>query len=192
MPEIVVIYHDERQKTFNSFQDITDYQNVKIIDCFDCLLTQLPELPNSLYKLICSYNKLTELPTLPQSLKILWCKFNNLTQLPELPESLEELYCSNNLLTQLPTLPYTLQALEFGRNQIKSLPVSLLFCRNLTYIWTRDNPLEFTSQQINFITSISDRNIQRNHKGYHQDTQNVHNSALQKSLIISIHNLLTN
>ena len=72
---------------------------VKVLDCDNNQLTQLPELPNSLKVLSCSYNQLTQLPELPNSLKYLDCSNNQLTQLPELPNSLEILYCSYNQLS---------------------------------------------------------------------------------------------
>jgi Leucine-rich repeat (LRR) protein len=126
------------------------------------------------------------------NVKILNCSYNLLTSLPTLPTNLQYLNCHYNQLSQLPTLPDTLQELYCSYNQLTSLPVSLLFCRNLTYFEYSGNPLELTQQQINFITRIQDRNTHINQNGYFNDTQNVHNSALQKSLIISIHNLLSN
>jgi hypothetical protein len=189
---IKVTYYDDTYNTFESFQDINDYQNSKIIYCDNNQLTSLPQLPLKLQVLDCGYNQLTQLPKLPDTLLSLYCGNNLLTSLPTLPNKLLILCCKYNQLTTLPTLPNSLLHLYCYDNLLTQLPVSLLFCRNLTYIAFSGNPFELTEQQLNFIISIQERNTQRNHKGYHQDTQNVHNSALQKSLIVSIHNLLTN
>ena len=69
----------------NSFEEITNYDTVVYIDTTYNLInrfTSLPELPNSLQFINCSYNKLTSLPELPNSLRSLDFSNNQLTSLP--------------------------------------------------------------------------------------------------------------
>lgn len=94
------------------------------LNCRIGKLSQLPELPPGLEKLICGDNHLEELPALPSSLKVLSCESNNLTFLPPLPEGLTSLDCSENLLTELPALPPGLQELYCDSNELTNLPDS--------------------------------------------------------------------
>jgi len=86
--------------TFNSFEEINDYDKVLWMLYYSeyCgkSLTLLPRLPNSIVKFYCNYDSLTKLPELPKSLKVLYCGENKLTSLPELPNSLKLLRCNNN------------------------------------------------------------------------------------------------
>ena len=89
--------------------------NIKGLTFINLNLTKLPELPNSLKTLNCSYNpNLTSLPELPNSLKTLYCNDNqNLSELPELPNSLKKLVCIGNVnLTSLPELPINCRCIK--------------------------------------------------------------------------------
>jgi Leucine-rich repeat (LRR) protein len=116
-------------------------------------LEHLPELPNNVTHLYCSYNSLVsvclppmlqyldcsnnmlrELPTLPNTLITLICGVNQLTSLPILPESLRLVHCYMNRLTTLPELPNSLVHLSCYSNRLTSLPslhnVRELLCDN--------------------------------------------------------------
>lgn len=92
--------------------------NVTKLDLSNLGLTELPELPDTLEVLRCSFNRLTSLPDLPNTLEALNCSNNQLTSLPELPYKLKELFCSGNKLTSLPELPNTLETLLCYGNQL--------------------------------------------------------------------------
>jgi Leucine-rich repeat (LRR) protein len=64
--------------------------------CSNNILTELPELPQTLIDLVCSRNRLIELPKLPDTLTELDCSDNQLKELPELPDTLIQLYCDGN------------------------------------------------------------------------------------------------
>jgi hypothetical protein len=163
--------------------------SLKILYCNNNKLTQLPQLHHSLEKLICYGNKLTQLPKLPHSLKTLLCTSNNLTQLPQLPHSLKELYCCYNKLTQLPTLPYSLKVLNCYNNKLKQLPQNIIYCRRLDFINYNSNPIELTTQQINFMNWVKERNRIIINNTIYNDPQNTHNSHIQQSLLKNINNL---
>ena len=78
-----------RKIILNNFKN---YIKLTKFDCYNCNLTELHDLPNSLIYLDCCYNNLTKLPDLPNSLTQLCCSNNNLIELPELPNSLTYLY----------------------------------------------------------------------------------------------------
>ncbi len=82
-------------------------------------LNQLPNLPNTLKKLICSYCGLTSLPKLSIHLIRLYCMYNELSKLPKLPNELEILYCNNNNLTSLPLFPKSIKNINIQCNNIR-------------------------------------------------------------------------
>jgi len=213
---IFVKYTDNTEKRYNSFDEIDEkkeeffYENVSELYCTWMYLKKLPPLPQNLQSLYCSNNqieildnlpqnlkelycednKIKSLDNLPQNLQILNCYCNKITNLNNLPQNLQKLNCRNNQIEFLNNLPPNLQELRCHNNQIKRFDNSLLNCRNLTNFYYYNNPIEFTPQQLNFIQWIEQRNIQRNNGNYYNDTQNVHNSSLQKSLMKSIQNLM--
>lgn len=130
---IRVSYLNKSLKSYPSFSDIIDTENVKSIDCsflkisnldltlfdfpnltfFDCSFNNLNDLsflnylksPNLETLIICN-NKLTKLPPLKfDNLIYFECSHNNLTELPKfnLPK-LTHFYCSKNNLTELPEI----------------------------------------------------------------------------------------
>jgi hypothetical protein len=146
-----------------SIQQITDLTGVEgfsslvSLNCENNNLTFIPRLPQSLQRLLISYNKLGNLTNLPPNLTALFCKgnqlkslpdlpptletldcsYNTLSILPQLPISLKTLFCSNNILTILPDLPKILEGLECGDNRLKNLPIlpktlNFLSCQNNT------------------------------------------------------------
>jgi len=105
-------------KNLTELLDLSEYTNLKELNCDNNNLTELPELPNSLEILKCYNNNLTSLPELPNSLEYLDFDNNQLTSLPELPNSLEYLYCKYNKLTSLPELPNSLIYLDCDNNNL--------------------------------------------------------------------------
>ena len=79
--------------------DLSQYTNLKTLDCNNNSITQINNLPLSLTELYCSYNKITSLDNLPLSLIKLDCINNQITSLDKLPLSLTKLDCYNNPLT---------------------------------------------------------------------------------------------
>ena len=139
--EIILINNFDNDKTRNSIStNFKNYTQLKIFNFMGYNFTELPDLPNSLIKLYCSYrkiiifpnlllinlnllthftcnnNNLIKLPNLPESLTFLNCSFNEITQLPNLPNSLIYLYCDNNNLIELPDLPNSLIHLQCHDN----------------------------------------------------------------------------
>lgn len=95
----------------------------RIIRLNDLDLTELPELPDSIFELDCSYNKLTHLPNkFPSEMKHLNVNHNKLQQLPTLPSKLQSLVCSNNPLSRLPDIPESLQWLACWNCNLVKLP----------------------------------------------------------------------
>jgi Leucine-rich repeat (LRR) protein len=85
-------------------------------------ITSLPELPDNLIYLNCSFNQLTQLPRLPNGLIWLFCNNNPITSLPRLSCNLINLHCCNCELTELPELPVGLEELLCVKNYITKLP----------------------------------------------------------------------
>ena len=111
-------------KCITSLPDLTRFQNLQSLNCYNTQITSLPNLPKSLKILYCVRNKLTSLPDLSgfQNLEILNCENNQLTSLPSLPQNLKRIICSINELTSLPSLPQNLEALHCYNNNLTSLP----------------------------------------------------------------------
>jgi len=141
------ISHKNKNKRNNNFHNknktskeksVTDPRDLEYY-CPNVPFTQLPDLRNTIQRLICYCNMLTSLPKLPNSLTFINCRTNNLVLLPKLPNSLEILYCSENDLISLPELPNTLVTLECWDNKLTLLPN---FPKSLLYIDCWYNPLE--------------------------------------------------
>jgi hypothetical protein len=99
------------------------WSSLSILRCSDTKISVLPELPEGLEELECSYlYDLHNLPKLPSTLKRLDCKECPLDDLPELPEGLEELICNRTKITCLPKLPESLQILRCSFTPLLSLP----------------------------------------------------------------------
>lgn len=94
------------------------FTKLKYLECINCKITELPELPDSIETLYCGDNNLTYLPKLPSNLKCLHCPFNQLTELPELPNNLVKLVCYNNKLKSLPKIPKSLIVLSCAENEL--------------------------------------------------------------------------
>ena len=114
------------------------FTQLQCLECSDCNLKVLPELPDTLQYLYCSNNCLTKISSLPESLIHLDCSNNLIDMLPPiLPSKLSVLNCTNNRLHVLPTLPDSLTILACSYNcRLKSLPVlpDLLVGLNCNYI----------------------------------------------------------
>jgi hypothetical protein len=144
-------------RNLNYIPTLERFKRLKIFNCSFNLITNLPDLPNTLIFLNCGYNQLTFLPRLPCALEHLYCSNNLLNSLPLLPLSLKVLYCSHNRLlsclpnlsqnklekiycyqnhlSNLPNLPKTLKELYCEYNQLTSLPdlpsaLEILSCFN--------------------------------------------------------------
>uniref|UniRef100_A0A6C0EHU1 Leucine-rich repeat protein n=1 Tax=viral metagenome TaxID=1070528 RepID=A0A6C0EHU1_9ZZZZ len=102
--------------------DTEKYNNIIYLDCYNCELTKLPVLPDSLRQLYCNNNKLLVLPTLANGLQTLYCYDNLLCCLPRIPKSLRYLHCGVNRLTFLPTLPENLQCIYCYENLFNIFP----------------------------------------------------------------------
>ena len=120
-------------------------------------------------------NKLTSLPK---------GIFNNLV-------NLKYLNISHNKLNSIPYNIFNnlenLEKLYLYNNKLTSLPLSLRNCRRLDQLYYYNNPIEYIPPQLQrFLDRMENRAIQSISK----DNQNVHNSAIQRSLSTSISNLL--
>jgi len=71
---------------------------------------------------------------------------------------------------------------------LTTLPYSILNCRRLENLWCYDSPIHYTPQITRFIERLENRAIH----SISNDGQNVHDSAIQRSLNVSIFNLLKN
>lgn len=149
---------DVSAKGIADLTGIEGFAALKMLNCQNNRLTQLPSLPGSLTSLLCDVNQITTLPALPAGLNALSCNYNQLAFLPVLPNQLQAITCNNNQLVQLPALPKTLMALSCTNNLLTALPelpekLQLLFCTankitqlpalpdGLTTVYCHDNPI---------------------------------------------------
>lgn len=119
-----LIHLQERVRMKNSSRNFSLPlpEKLKILECNDNYLYELPTLPINLEQLNCSNNnRFEKLPPLPPNLNRLNCSNNNLTELPPLPPSLKILNCNNcDRLTELPLLPPNLKELSAINSPIKT------------------------------------------------------------------------
>lgn len=177
-----------------SLQGLEDCTRLQKLNCFDNKLTDLRGLEHctQLRKLYCSNNQLTSLQGLEHctQLQKFCCSNNKLTSLQELTNcaQLRELYCSHNKLTNLQGLEKLTQLRELycSRNQITNL-LPIVYLTQLNYAIKYGNPLDPpTIQEERFLARLQNRRIAT----IYSDKQNVHNTAIQKSVLNSTTNLL--
>lgn len=105
-------------------------EQLLILNCSNCNLTKLNNMPPNLKELVCSRNKIIDLDNLPCGLKILFCRENKLTNLDYLPDSIETLFVGNNKLNNLDNLNTGLQELECeycNLSNLNNLPSQLAY-----------------------------------------------------------------
>lgn len=123
-------------KGLTAIHSILRFKKAKYLNVNHNYLTELPELPKTLKRVVAHTNYITRLPTLPKGLHHLKISDNQLTQLPPLPKGLHTLEVSNNPLQSLPRLPATLRHLDCDETLITELPQLpdgleiLTLCRN--------------------------------------------------------------
>lgn len=115
------------------FLNFEDTVFLEELDCSNCELIQLPELPTILTTLNCSHNKLTKLPRYLKRIQLtsLNCSYNELIKLPEFKNKIHSLLlnCSNNKLIELPNLSFGHYDnklkfyLDCSNNKISKLPI---------------------------------------------------------------------
>jgi len=145
-----------------------------------------------------TYNKLKSLPEgifdNLVNLKGLYLSWNFLDSLPEgIFDNLVNLKYLNIYYNKLTSLSegifdnlVNLEELKLDNNNLISLPLSLRNCRRLHTLYYTNNPIEYIPPQLQ-------RFLDRMRKAIHsisKDNQNVHDSAIQRSLNTSISNLL--
>jgi len=150
--------------SISNLDGIQYFDSLEILYCvgFNTLTLTIPQLPNSLKNLNCSWSNMVSLPQLPNSLQYLDCSWNDLTSLPQLPDNMFYLNCQYNNITVITQLPNSLEYLDCSENQITSLPqfpntLEYLNCmlNSLTSLPQFPNSLKNLFCSHNYITSIS-------------------------------------
>lgn len=163
--------------TANNFSkqvlDFNMYKNLKHISLNYCHLKICPDVE------------------LCENLSYLDISINQISQLKKLPESLKELYINDNQLREVEFVPIGLITLNLWCNPLTRLPRNILMCSQLSHVINlSDTEIVLTEPEMRFLARIE--RITNQHRGKTQiytDNQNVHASAVQKSVLISIQNL---
>ena len=154
---IYVTLIDNTKITYNTFNEIVDYDKIIKLNCYYNQLTLLPESIGNLINLQylhCSYNRLSSLPDSLENLinlKELYCTHNQLTLIPNSIGNLinlKVLFCSNNQIKELPESIgnlINLKTLYCHNNQIKELPETIINLKKFG-IFKKDE-LTLTPQQ---------------------------------------------
>ncbi len=173
---------------------IDNFPNLQILHCDHNQITTLEPLSNcvNLNELYCNSNQITSLEPLSNCVNLneLYCYNNQITSLEPLSNcvNLKKLYCLSNQITSLEPLYncVNLKKLYCCRNKITSLE-PLIYLRRLEYIDYHGNPIEIPTIQIqrmlNRISTNGDSSI-------YNDSQNVHDTEIQRTVCESIQSLL--
>ena len=168
----------------NNITFMNGYQDLKILDCSNNNIIYIEGFENLTY-LNCSNNNLEELNEYP-NLEVLQCSHNRLKELKAYP--LIQLYCINNLLSKLDNLEAykNLNILLIERNQFTELP-DITTLPNLILFLYSGNPVLHIPDDIMVVINILEAfNNPKQIINITDDSQNVHNSSLQKSINDSI------
>jgi Leucine-rich repeat (LRR) protein len=103
-----------------------DIDSPDFLDLSNLNLKKVPHIPYGVAKLDISYNDIKELENLPDSLYSLNCSHNRLDykgmKSIALLDKLQSLNCSNNHISKLPELPKHLAYLNISNNQFSKKP----------------------------------------------------------------------
>ena len=103
----------------NVLPDLSKFVELHFLECEQCHLTSLENLPSSLQQLHCSNNQLTSLEHLPANLHELDCRNNNIVTL-QIPDALRILYCQGNQIDVL-TIPPLVEKVMCENNKITQI-----------------------------------------------------------------------
>ena len=152
--------------------------------------------PSGLKKLLLTDNHISSLKQglFPDGLLELDLMYNGITILKKglFPNGLQKLNLIDNGMTTLEQecFPLGLCELNLSRNQIEELPLFLLELINLRKFNYHGNPIEYVHPLVDrWLDRFNDGVISGNNKVY-SDSQNIHNSNIQRSLRNSLGNLL--
>jgi len=144
-------------------------------------------------KLDLSNRRLTEVPLIPDNITELELSYNQITELKEgvFPQGLKKLYLSGNKIVELKegVFPQGLEILYLYNNQIVELPIYLLNLRRLIKLIYFNNPIENISLPVQRWLDRLNQGITQNNQIY-SDSQNIHNSNIQKSFRQSLENIM--
>ena len=137
---IIKLINDDKEYIYNSFDDIPNVLNEKII-YLSCSNNNIKSIPNkyiNLEDLYCNNNNITYLPSEYINLKYLSCLNNNLTNLPKEYINLIHLNCSYNNIINLPPEYINLKKLLCSNNNLINLPKEYI---NLKELYCYNNQL---------------------------------------------------
>ena len=173
--------------------------NLQTLHLYDNKIKKLKGniFPLNLQRLYLQNNKIFQLKEniFPPNLKTLYLHNNQIIELIKnvFPFNLQILYLADNRITELNKniFPPNLITLDLSGNQIKELPLHLLNMRRLDVNGFNyfNNPIEFISLPVQRWLDRINQGITQNNQVY-SDTQNIHNSNIQKSFRSSLENIM--
>ncbi len=213
-PNLQILYCNSNQIT--SLEPLSNCVNLNELYCYNNKITSIEPLSNcvNLQTLYCDNNQITSLEPLTNcvNLEKLYCWNNQITSLEPLSNcvNLNELYCYNNQITSLDPLSncVNLNGLNCYNNQITSLePLSncvnldklycsrnqitslypLIYLRRLKNIDYHGNPIEIPTIQIQRMLNRINTNYD---SSIYNDSQNVHDTEIQRTVCESVQSLL--
>ncbi len=192
----------------NSISQINDYPLLETLICsrnkivsigncpslsvLDCRFNNITTLDISSYPFLisvhCQVNRIDEIKDHPTLLN-LNCSYNQIKSLGNVP-NLQSLYACNNLITEIHNDYPNIHTIDISNNQILRLP-NIMHWNNLTSFIYNGNEIDYIPPNIiRKLTLITER---RRHAqlNIYNDSQNVHNHTIQKSISESIQNIIT-
>ncbi len=177
-----------------SLEPLSKCINLQKLYCRSNQITSLKPLSNclNLRVLYCDENQITSLEPLSNcvNLQKLFCNNNQITSLEPLSNcvNLQKLYCFKNQITSLEPLSncINLQKLICNNNQITSLE-PLIHLRRLNFLGYTNNPIEIPTVQIQ---RMLDRIWSNHYSSIYDDSQNVHDTEIQRTVCESVQSLL--
>jgi hypothetical protein len=186
-----VIEIDLCERNITEILLIKDFTNLQYLFLYGNQITEIKGLASltSLQILWLAHNKITEIKGLDNltSLKKLWLDHNKIKEIKGLDNltNLQELWLSDNKITEIKGLDNltSLRELSLYNNQITEIPFIIMNLRNL-------NTLRIDCDVHPIIERFLDRNRVKTKKTIYDNSQNVHDSNIVKSVKQSVYNII--
>lgn len=158
----------------------------------DCRFNNLTKLNVSEYPILvnlqCQVNKIDEISDHP-TLTYINCSYNEIKSLGNLP-NLQNLLAYNNLITEINNDYINMNKIDVSNNRLNRLP-NIMSWHNLVSFNYNGNEIHYIPPNITRRLTLLQERSRQAQLNIYNDSQNIHNHTIQKSINQSIQNIIS-